>query len=440
MSCIRLNIVDFSQTVSGEIHGSLGDAAIAALSAEPETIRELELAVTRFIKLTEGWTPFASFSRGANFESYDAGIVVIDLAARIVMLDSTYSAPTRIQDSDDDELDIISAKGAQERPARAPVDETPSLPAGRNGASAERQPPPTYVIRYHNGQHLTDICLPYRLPEDWVFVHSIPEYEGSVKQRRAHRERIKWRDPRAVLFGKPLTRFLAEAVLAADELKADGLFTKIHLRWLSTSRDDLGGKSPRELMLEKQDFIDFDLHSREMQWSLSGECPPALLRNCHAYRYAGMGTHEIVLYYDMIRWLLADSREHVLKDGRTSVADETERLDRVKNFWLEAHDHEHQGKAPAQVIEWERRRIPLAISGKDAMVDKDCPICQAMAEDLDPYFWHLDGSAMDDCFEFSFHQTREQWEEERRSWEEFRRKFARTEAEEKTAARRDVRN
>jgi len=77
------------------------------------------------------------------------------------------------------------------------------------------------------------------------------------------------------------------------------------------------------------------------------------------------------------------------------------------------------------VMEWERRRIPLAISGKEAMVDKDCPVCQAMAEDLELYFWHLDGSAMEDCFEFSFFKTREEWEAERRSWEEFSKNFER---------------
>jgi hypothetical protein len=68
------------------------------------------------------------------------------------------------------------------------------------------------------------------------------------------------------------------------------------------------------------------------------------------------------------------------------------------------------------------------------MVDKDCPICQAMAEDLEtPVFWHLDGSEMDDRFEFSFWKTRAEWEAERREWEEFSRKFDR-EWEERKAA------
>jgi hypothetical protein len=43
------------------------------------------------------------------------------------------------------------------------------------------------------------------------------------------------------------------------------------------------------------------------------------------------------------------------------------------------------------------------MSGKHAMVDEDCPVCQAMAADLEsPFFWHLDGCNMDDSFEFSY--------------------------------------
>src|SRR5437762_8223900 len=98
MRCILLNLIDVSRTMGRQVHGSLGDAVIAALSAEPETIGELELAVGRFIKPSEGWSEFGSLRAGADFEPYDAGIVIVDLAARIVMLDSTYSAPQRMRE------------------------------------------------------------------------------------------------------------------------------------------------------------------------------------------------------------------------------------------------------------------------------------------------------------------------------------------------------
>jgi hypothetical protein len=411
MSCIRLNIIDFSQTVNGEVHGSIGDAVIAALSAEPETIHELELALARFVKPTEGWSHFDALHAGENFEPYDAGIVIVDLAARIIMLDSTYSAPQLIRNSS-----YADSEEARE------LDDV-------QDASMHESSPPTYGLRYHNGEHLTDICLPYRLPEDWLFLYSVPEYEGACNARRAQRQMIDWRDARDVLFGRPLTRFLAGAIISADNLESEDLFTKIHIKWFVNARDDLAGRSPRDVMLASRDFIDFDLHSRQMQWSFANECPPPLLPNSHAYRFAGFGTHEIVIYYELVRLLLAECSKRVSEGSKVSVEDEAARLDQIKNVWLETPTHDYQGKAPGLVIEWERRRIPLAISGKEAMVDEDCPVCQAMAEDLEPYFWHLDGSGMDDCFEFSFHKTLAEWEAERRRWEEFSRKFDRQRAE-----------
>jgi hypothetical protein len=44
---------------------------------------------------------------------------------------------------------------------------------------------------------------------------------------------------------------------------------------------------------------------------------------------------------------------------------------------------------------------------------------------FDPGFWHLDGSHMDDLFEFSTCLTREEWESEQRRWEQFNEEFAR---------------
>lgn len=439
MSCIRLNLIDFSQIVSGEVHGSIGDAVIAALSAEPETIHELELALARFIKPTEGWSPFASLRAGENFEPYDAGLVIVDLAARIIMLDSTYSAPMPISDRAGEDT-AVQIDSDDEQESFMTGERVPEDAFERAEAFFKRSSPQTYGLRYHNGEHLTDLVLPYRLPEDWIILRSAPEYEGACGDRRANRQLIDWRDPREVLFGKPLITFLADAVISAANPGCEDLFTDIHIKWLVTKRDDLGGRSPRDVLLAEKEFIDFDLHSRQLQWSFVGECPPPLLPTAQAYRYSGFGTHEIVIYYELVRLLLAECSKRVGVEKEVSVEDEVERLDQIKNVWLETPSHDYQGKAPGLVIEWERRRIPMAISGKEAMIDEDCPVCQHMAEDLEPYFWNLDGSGMDDRFEFSFYETIEEWEAERRSWEEFSRKFDRErEARERSMAVSDGR-
>jgi hypothetical protein len=91
MSEIRLNIITKTQTISGTIHGSFGDVIVASLTAEPETIEELETAIQRYIKRESDWSVFRSFRKSENFEPYDAGLLVIDLIAKVIMADSTYS-------------------------------------------------------------------------------------------------------------------------------------------------------------------------------------------------------------------------------------------------------------------------------------------------------------------------------------------------------------
>ena len=81
MSSIRLNISDAERAINGEVHGCFADAVMAALTAEPETIDELGLALARFIKPLSDLSPFAWLQKGESFEPYDAGVVVIDLAA-----------------------------------------------------------------------------------------------------------------------------------------------------------------------------------------------------------------------------------------------------------------------------------------------------------------------------------------------------------------------
>jgi hypothetical protein len=97
MSEIKLNLLDSHTLLTATVHGSVGDALVAALSAEPETIDELEAALRRFEKCDS--IP-ASFLRREergpiDEQPWDAGILVIDLPARMVAIESTYSLPTR---------------------------------------------------------------------------------------------------------------------------------------------------------------------------------------------------------------------------------------------------------------------------------------------------------------------------------------------------------
>ena len=363
MSYVKINIADRNETISGEVHGSEGDALVAALSAEPETIAELGDALSRFINPHGAESPFARFFRHEDYEPYDAGILIIDLAARVVACESTYC-----------------------------------------GASKQGE------VRYHNGHQATDVPVRYRLPDDWLIVRSIPEYKGVARRRREERMAVEPLDARAVLYGRELVEFLVREMSAAENRADENLFGDVHERWLMTARVDLRGRTPREILFEKQDLVNDNLFSREQQWSFGGTCPPFLSIDAYAYRYAGFGTHEWVIYYEMVRFLLGE-----IDGGNHSIED----LERAKNDWLNAPDPKSHGKTPAQIVERERRRIPPAMAAEEALIDHDCAVCRMMSEDFEtPMFWHLDGCNMDDRFAFSYHATREEYEAERREWEE----------------------
>lgn len=250
MSEIRINIIDDSQTISGEMHGSFGDVLVAALTAEPETVEELEVALQRFILLESDWSFFRSFGKYENFEPYDPGLLVIDLAAKVIVTDSTYS--------------YYSTKGKVR--IKTDTDE--------------------------------DFNLPYQLSDDWKTVGSMPEYNFQVSKRRAERLQNPPFNAREILFGKPLFEYIIGESSVNKNSTDENLFTEIHAEWLMNAREDLDGKTPREILLERQDFVDSDLSSRALQWSFTGFCPPPLPENSNAYKFAGFGTHEFVVYYD----------------------------------------------------------------------------------------------------------------------------------------------
>jgi len=390
MSEVRLNIRDSSRVIHGEVHGGVADKMVAALSAEPETIDELEAAFERFSKPGDDYKPFSLFHEEWNEEPWDAGIVIIDLVGRVVASDSSYSSP--------------EAQGQILYPDRSRDDE--------------------------------EIWLLYRIPADWRFVYSVPEYKGCQKARedeRLTRRAIEELDARQVLYGDPMIEFVVLRCLAAHKDKAEDPIAEIHADWLMTPRADLAGQTPREVLLAKQDFIDFDLHTREMQWSFVREGPPPLSRESYAYRFAGFGTHEWVIYYDLLRVLLGACWERIQTGEQIEAPAEAARLQAIACAWLDGPQEEFSGRIPAAMLESERRRIPLAMSAKSMIVDENCELCQMIGDEerFGPGFWHLDGCNMDECFVFSSHRTLAEWEEEQQQWREFNEEFEREQAERK---------
>jgi hypothetical protein len=445
MSEVRILLRELDRDWHGTLHASSADRVIAALSADPVTLNELEAAVARFERRARAGRFFSCLIPGFDDEPYDAGLVVIDLPARLVVVDSTYSSP---------------------------------------GLKGE--------VEYHDGECCTNCFLPYHLAEDWKILRDGSQWRHEAAARRRERTARPDLDARVVLYGRPLLKFIARECLAAfvrreeiaaavrlqriEEARARlaknagilpeqvdaGLLTdeeitpktwpgseiyasvwydtlsRIHAAWLLTPCDELDGASPREIALESHDHIVWDMQDRCHQWSMQHQCPPGLQESSHAFRLGGFGTHELVKYYDLVRELLWSCWNQLEMLARQSgviplpesltagdfLTGEISRLEAVREEWLDSPDPECHGRTPRSIISRERARLPEAVSGSDAMIDADCPCCQMMADLPGPMFWHLDGCNNDDDFAFDIHhRTREEWQRERDKWDEHNRQF-----------------
>jgi hypothetical protein len=382
MDELRINILDANRAVNCIRHASIAHAALAALRTEPETIEELEDAMARFIKPLNNGKYLDGCHNGIDEELWDEGIVLIDLAARVCAGESTCSA-------------------------LVPEGEVPEgeVPEGE--------------VPIHNDLKFSKASLPYCIPDDWLFVDSILEYRSVVEQRRAERAAVLTFDPRSVLYDA-IAEFVVNECRSALVANREDPVIEIHAKWLMTPRIDLGGMPPREILLMKRKHLDRDMESRKLHWSRLNEPAPCLSKTAFAYRFAGFGTHEIVVYYDLVRMLITDCWKRMNAGSEISTQDEISRLEGLKADWLVSPNLDFNGNSPSCLIERERMRLPWLSSGEDAAFDDDCPLCQAMDDDtFGLCFWNLDGCNMENEFAFSFHRTREEWEEENRSLEEF---------------------
>jgi len=471
VSEVQLVVREWDRDWSGPVHGSQADRAIAALSADPETLEELELALGRFARPNLGDRHDLGLEPGLRDSRYDAGRIVIDLAARLVVIDSDYSDPER--------------EG---------------------------------VAYYHNGQYRTAHALPYRLADDWMFSHAFWEWRQVATNRRLERAGRTTGDPRPVLYGPPLLEYIARetchsarrllaespetrgeshpdivplaatpllhepllpepqeipqaAILmeASDKLSTDDdcdggncqcqagpaplgraalneqaaaaaggnpisrEIRDLHARWLLSPHQDLGGQTPRESLFLNRRHLSLELHNRCESWSLTGIAPPPLPLSAHAFQSAGVGLHEAVMYYHLVRELLWSSWEHWSEALRSTSADlsatpeafaewiatEAERLVQVRDQWLDSPAVDSGHRTPRSIILNERRRLPEVLSPEEALIDPDCPCCQMLAELPGPCFWHLDGSDLDEEFAFDVHEaTFADWEQSRWRWDD----------------------
>jgi hypothetical protein len=395
MMC-RVIVQTQKEVWQGEVDSWTSLVILAALSAEPESLDELAEAVRRYLPEHE------LFEEPQQTAAFDEAVVdgpwcLIDLAGRTVVAGGKFELP--------------EPRGAYE------ADEDDH---------AEGFP-----------------ILWLDTPEDWLFQPE-GDWRAVVGARAVARISVVRRDTRAVLFGRPLLEHLAEGVRntprgSLDEKAQQERTRAIHAEWLMTARADLGERTPRGLLLAERNRLIRDLEHRSQQWSRQGHAVPALSEDALAYRFGGFATTEVVLYFDLVRALLAKAWElHEVEPGLTPT-ECVENLAAFRNRWL----HEPQPGAigsrmtPAELIESERRRMPIA--GHGYMIDDDCPICQAEADGVFGlgFFWfdghHLE---LENEFAFSLCQTREEWEKEQEEYRQFSEKMDR-QGREREAAKAD---
>jgi hypothetical protein len=272
---------------------------------------------------------------------------------------------------------------------------------------------------------------------------------------RREQRRLKQVDVRGVLFGPPMIEFLAEQCqrafaeeqprLSQDwcEQRKNGWFRqddnvyritrRIHGAWLMSVRADLGGRRVRDVMLADHKHIATDISHRISQWAIQNSCPAGLSRSDSAYLGGGLGAHEIILYYDLVRELLFCYFEHAVQHSDAARSSQhgshtpigRRLLDQRRDEWMDApQSGALMGLTPREAIERERRRLPLVEPDGHAVVDEDCPVCRMSADlGLGPAFVYLDELHFDDDFAFSMHTREEEWEREQAEFEARCRKY-----------------
>lgn len=291
------------------------------------------------------------------------------------------------------------------------------------------------------------------LPPDWQCV-AAGDGESAVLPLPIPAEPL---DARGVLFGRALAEGLARRTLAvarreplpttqlgADDLPGSGppaespheaaarqhaLTVRVHADWLMTPREDLDGQPPRYFLHRGREWVDRELHNRELQWSHEGHCPRPLDRDTYAYRYGPLGRHEVVMYFDLCRELLGVAWERIVAAPEIGAEALTQTLHEYARWWLAEGSIDGDPMPPAEIIEQERRRQPLISTG--GCPDDDCPLCRMQAEGAfgaGPSFAGFDGYQLelDEEFAFSLYATRAEWEQEQ---EDYRRFSAEMEAE-----------
>ncbi|MEL7499494.1 MAG: hypothetical protein AAFN77_17960 [Planctomycetota bacterium] len=293
-------------------------------------------------------------------------------------------------------------------------------------------------------------------PKWWEF-HELVQDASGLEQ---HRESpfVKPSVDRDFFYGPPLIRFLASRMIEVshadrwDECQQGrqsrtdpfyALTIEIHRDWLMTPREELNGKTPRDILHHGRRWVEDLIHAQKCREAYDASLSiVALPKETSCYLTGPMGREEFIMYHDLCRHLteagLAWCR-NVLpsldpmcsESGRLELL--LEFLSEQKTDWLKTPIGGGD-ETPEWIIACNRHRVPRFMSPQafiglekpqvepDTDHDDDecdCPICIMMASGaFGPSFVGFDGHhlELDEEFAFSMHTSFEDWEEEQKMW------------------------
>jgi hypothetical protein len=179
MSVVKLVLRDDRRDLHGEGSDAFAACVVAALCDDPETIPELQGTLRRFVApRPRGY--LEDFTLGLDVQPAPSGVVLVDLAARLVVWE--------VDEADD-------MDGVEER--------------------SDDAFPRAGCVAYLDGEIESEIDVAFHLSDDWLVTATIDHWEEKARQRRAARRAQPPHDARAVLYGEPLLEFVLRECLDA---------------------------------------------------------------------------------------------------------------------------------------------------------------------------------------------------------------------------------
>ncbi len=367
-------VADAHHFVQADLPRPIAQAALASLSADPETLDDFVAANRRFL-IGRDWNWPARQRLSSPPEQLvellgrpPADLLLLHLPARLV---------------------------AAGEPDRFPLCATIPL------------------IRDHAP---TSQTLLYGLRGDW---NSVPLDKAAAvladpqSSCDAKRRLDRALETRRVLYGDLLV-WIASQRLGGNDVP----IVELHRQWLLTPRPSLDCRSPRDAIFEHFSFIDRDLEYQQHNWVVAGIQPPGLDHCSAAYLGAPFGRVELTIYHLLTRHLIEVYDRQFGTNRPCDDADLSQRVDwlhRQKQKWWNSPLENYDDRTPHEMVDGERRRIPLTMD-PEKMANCDCPICRALAYE-GPMFVILDFPPLEEEFVFSYCRTEAEWQENEAEYE-----------------------